>query len=485
VRGHARARRADGGVLSQQVVCLERRRQDLHALVDALAGVEKAGVEKALDAAYALPSPKDCADLETLTGQQPRPADPTKRAELEALEGRLSEVKALLDTSRYPLALEKARALEPQVVATGYLPLVAEARFHLGWLQALQGEKEQGAALLEQAVLDAEAGRADRLEVSVLNKLLYVEGERERFELATRWARLGQATLQRLGGDAVLEGDLLVNGANLSLMQGQPEAARKQLEEASTLLGKALAPGHPKRARVTFTLGRTLLELGAYADAAKVLEEALRQTEAAVGPRHLDVARRHQALSMALRGQEDFTRALEHARASVALHRELLGGTHLKLSEALDEEGMSLLGLKRYEEALKIYEEALAVKRQQLEADDEELHYSYDGIGQALLGLGRTRDALEPLKKAVGFTSAEEDSLGEAGFALAQALHKEGHTGDARAEATKAGEHFKASGRAPRADAVRTWLESLPPEEKVKPAKFTKKSSRTERKRRK
>jgi len=468
-------------LLSQRVVCLERRRQDLHALVDALAGVEKTGVEKALDAAHALPSPKDCADLEALTGQQPRPADPVKQAELAVLEGELAEVKALLDTSRYPRALEKARALEPRVVATGYLPLVAELRFHLGWLQALQGDKAQGAEVLEQAVFDAEAGRADRLEVSVLNKLLYVEAERERFDHATRWARLGKATLQRLGGDAVLEGDLLVNGANVALYQGRPEDAREQLEEASTLLAKALEPGHPKRARVTFMLGRTLLELGSYAESVKVLEEALRQTEAAVGPRHLDVARRHQALSMALRGQEDFTRALTHASASVALHRELLGNTHLQLSEALDEEGMSLLGLKRYEEALKVYEEALAVKRQRLEADDEVLHYSYDGVGQALLGLGRTREALEPLRKAVAFTNADQDSLGESGFALAQALHQEGQPGEARAEAARAGEHFKASGRAARAEAVRTWLESLPPEGQVK---RTKKSLRTERKRR-
>ncbi|HZI09960.1 MAG TPA: serine/threonine-protein kinase, partial [Myxococcus sp.] len=413
-------------LLSQRVVCLERRRKDLGALVEALEGVDRAGVDKALDAAYALPSPQDCADLEALTGQQPRPADPAKRAELDALEGGLSEVKALLDTSRYPRALEKARELEPKVLATGYLPLMAEVRFHLGWLQALQGQKEQGAAALAQAVYDAEAGRADRLEVAVLNKLLYVEGELERFEHARHWARLGLATVKRVGGDAVLEADLLVNQANLALMEDKPGEARAFLEEASTTLAGALEPGHPKRARVAFTLGRTLLEMGAYAEAAKVLEDALWQTEAAVGPKHLDVARRHQALSMVWREQGDFAKALKHAQQSVALHRELLGSGHLKLAEALDEEGMSLLALGRYEEALKDYEEALAVKRQQLDADDEQLQYSYDGVGQALLGLGRAKEALEPLRKAVAFTSAQEDSLGESGFALAKALFKEG-----------------------------------------------------------
>ncbi|WP_275902266.1 protein kinase domain-containing protein [Myxococcus vastator] len=454
-------------LFTQRVVCLERRHKDLRALVGALSQVDKAGVEKALDAAYALPSPEDCADVEALASQQPRPSDPALRAELESLEGALSEVKALVDTSRYPQALAAANAVESRVLAARYAPLTAELRFHQGWLLAVLGEKEKGAGLLEQAVYDATAGRADRLEVSVLNKLFYVEGERERFEHASRWARLGQATLQRLGGDAVLRGDLLVNGANLALMRGQTREARALLEEANTVLADALAPGHPKRARVTFLLGRVLLELGDFAEAARVMEEALRQTEAAVGPRHLDVARRHQGLSMALREQREFARALEHARASVALHRELLGDSHLKLAEALDEEGMSLLALGRNEEALKVYEAALAVKRAQLGPDDEDLQYSYDGVGQALLGLGRTREALVPLRKAVAFTDAQEDSLGESGFALARALWKEGQGAEARAEAAKARERFTASGRTLQADAVRAWLEALPPEAKA------------------
>ncbi len=163
-------------LLSQRVVCLERRRKDMRGAGGSAGRRGQGGVEKSLDAVYALPSPQDCADLEALSGQQPRPVDPVRRAELEQLEGQLSEVKAQLDMSRLRPALEQALALEPQVLATGYLPLMAELRFHLGWLQAQQGEKDQGAGLLEQAVYDAEAGRADRLRVSVLNKLLYRGG---------------------------------------------------------------------------------------------------------------------------------------------------------------------------------------------------------------------------------------------------------------------------------------------------------------------
>ncbi|WP_304504068.1 tetratricopeptide repeat protein [Corallococcus sp. EGB] len=457
-------------LLSQRFVCLERRRKDLGALVATLQTADAALVDKSLDAAWALPSPGDCADVESLTELQPRPADPAKRAELDELETTLAEVKAHVDLSRMPKALELAKGAEARVMATGYLPLMAELRFHLGWAQAVLGDKAAGGAVLEQAVYDAEAGRADRLAVAVMNKLLFVDGEQEQFALAQRWGRLGEATLKRVGGDAVLESDLKVNGANLALMQEHPDEALRLLEQASELLAKTLPEGHPKRARVAFTLGRTLLETGKSAQAVTVLKDSLAQTEKAMGPVHLDTARRHQALSMALREQRDFTAALEHARVSVTLHRTLLGNQSVKLAEALDEEGMCLLALKRYPDALRDYEEALKVKQEKLGPDDELVYYSLDGVGQALLGLGRTRDAIGPLKQALSFKDAQEDSLGESGFALAQALWKEGEVGEARDAASQALARFRSSGRTAQSKEVEAWLSARPaPAVKVVP----------------
>ena len=457
-------------LLSLRVVCLERRRLELQSLVKVLTEVDRTGVEKALDAAHSLPSPQDCADLEALSQQQPRPADPARRAELERLEGRLAEVRSLLELSRYAPALEQVLQLQPQVLATDYLPLVAELRFHHGWLQSLLGNKEEGARLMEQAVYDAEAGRADKLEVSILGKLVFAEGKRKRFEHAEQWGRLGAATLRRLGGEPVLEADLLLNRANLALMREQPEEARQLLERAQGLQAQALPSGHPKRARVSFTLGMTLLDLGELEPATQRLREALAQTEAAVGPLHLDVARRHHALSNVLRERKDFTGALGHARAAVDLQRRLVGPQHLDVAYALDELGMSLLALGQHEEALRVYQESLEMKRALVESEqDEDLLYSHDGVGQALLGLGRTREALEPLRRAVAFPEAPEDVLADSGFALARALWQEGQKAEARVEAARAQERFTQAGKAQRANEVGAWLQSLP-EEKSKAA---------------
>ncbi|WP_375771388.1 serine/threonine-protein kinase [Archangium gephyra] len=471
-------------LLSRRVVCLERRRKDLGALVGVLAEADGALVEKALDAAHALPALQECADAESLSEQQRLPSDAAKRADIARLEERLAEVKAMVDAGRYPAALEKARQLEAPVLATTHLPLVAELRFHLGWLQEQLGESTEAAKLLSQAVYDAEAGRADRLKVSILNKLLFVEDGQKHFGQAEGWGGLAGATLRRLGGEPVLESDVLVNRANLEMSQGRPAEARALLEQARVLQGKALAAGHPKRARTTFLLGRVMLELGEGPKAVALLEEALKQTEASVGALHPDMARRHLLLSYSLREMGQHAQALEHARAAAGVREALFGKDSVQAAEAVDEVGMCLLDLKRHEEALAAFEQALAAKRKALPPEDEQLQYSYDGVGQALLGLGREKDAVEPLRQAVAFTSAPPDVLAVSGFALARALWVTGQQPEARAEAARARERFTQAGMAPRVSEVDTWLESLPKEEpkpeksKRRPVKPTRRPTR-------
>ncbi|WP_338273686.1 serine/threonine-protein kinase [Corallococcus caeni] len=461
--------------LDRQVVCLERRRKDLRATVDLLTRADAALVEKSVDMAHALPALHECEDVESLAEQQRRPSDPALRGEIEGLEDRLSEVRAQVDAGRYPAALAAVKALEAPVEKTGYLPLKAEMRFHLGWLQEQTGQSPEASRLLSRAVFDAEAGRADRLKVAILNKLLYVEDGQKHFDPAANWGALAEATLQRLGGEPVLEADVKVNQANLAISQGHVDEARKRLEEASALYDKALPPEHPKRARTLFLLGRLVLGSGDAKGALPLLESSLARTEAAVGPVHPDVARRHGLLSLALREAGEPERALPHAQAVVDLYKRFHGDKSPQVAEALDELGMCQLGMKRYDDALKTYEQALALKRELLPADDEGLQPSYDGVGQALLGLGRARDSVAPLQQAVSFASAPPDALAESGFALARALYQTGQTPEARAqargEATRARERFTESGLDARVGEVDSWLQTLPQESPRPPAR--------------
>ncbi|NTX05795.1 serine/threonine-protein kinase [Myxococcus sp. CA040A] len=457
--------------LDRQLVCLERRRKDFSATVELLSSADAALVEKSLDAALALPSLWECEDTEALAERQRMPTDPLRRADIELLEEKLSHVRARMDAGKHPQALEAVKALVAPVEATGYLPLRAETRFLNGWLLEQVGESPEAAKLLSSAVFDAEAGHADRLKVTALNKLLFVEDGLKHYEPAARWGSLAEATLERMGGDPVLLGDVRVNQANLAISQDLYEEAKTRVEEAQALYEKSLPAEHPKRARTTFLLAHVVHSLGDSTRALALMEDALQKTTAAMGPQHPDVARRHGLLSMTLRELKQDAQALPHAQAVADIFQAIYGADSPKFAEALDEVGMCQLGMGRFEDALKTYERSLALKRKTLPVDDEKLQPSYDGVGQALLGLGRVGESVEPLRLAVTFASAPPDALAESGFALAKALVQSGQSPEARGEATRARGWFTEAGLDTRVGDVDTFLAALPVPAPVKPAR--------------
>jgi len=444
-------------LLSRRLGCLERRRRDLRAVVAMLAEADAKLAEKAVDAAHALPSLQECADLEALAEQPRLPEDPARRAELERLGGLLAEVKALADGGRIRPALEKAGQMESAVAAAGYAPLTAEWRFRRGAAEDQVGDSEAARRDLLQASMDAEAGHADRLMVAALAKLLFVEGKLGRFDRADDWGGLAEAALRRIGGgEPELEADLRVSQGVMETTRRRFDQAQGWLERAQSLQA-ALPPGHPKRARIAFLLGNVLLQRGERARAAELLEIALEQTQAAVGPLHPDMARRHLLVAVVMRELGKPEQALEHARAAVDIRSQVLGKETEPTAESMDELGQCLLALKRYAEALEVYQAGLAIKQKALPPGDEQLQYTYDGVGQALLGLGRVKEAVVPLRQAVAITAAPPDVLAESGFALARALWEAGDHAGALAEAEKAQARFVEAKEEARAAEVTSW----------------------------
>jgi tetratricopeptide (TPR) repeat protein/predicted Ser/Thr protein kinase len=227
-------------LLAIRMVCLDRRRQDLGALTSLLAEADAKVVEKAVDAAAALPSLQSCQDIVSLTEAPPLPADPGARATVERLGEKLSQVKVLADAGRYKAGLELAQQLEPQVAATEYLPLQAELRFHLGWLMQQQGQGKDGIGQLEQAFDLAESSRSDRARLEVLVKLIHTFANNGHPEEAERWGKVAGAILKRLGGEPSLAFDLMGNLGNVALLRGRYQEAWDYFERARALAASSL-----------------------------------------------------------------------------------------------------------------------------------------------------------------------------------------------------------------------------------------------------
>ncbi|QSQ26164.1 tetratricopeptide repeat protein [Pyxidicoccus parkwayensis] len=447
-------------LMSLRMVCLERRRKDLGALVGQLTEADGKVVERAVDATAALPSLSQCGDVEALTEQTPRPANPRLRASIDQLDARLAEVKALFDAGRYPKALEEAKRLQPGVDAAEWLPLQAELRNHLGWLQVQMGDADAGLRELEKALDAAEASRSDRMRLEILIRLIFAQANHGQTGQAERWGEVAQALLTRLGGEPLLAMDLMGNLGNICLMQGRYPQARDFFEKARALQEDTLGSEHPKRAKVSFSLGLVALRQGESSRAIQFLTEALQQTEAAKGADHPEMGNRHAMLATALRESGDAARALTHAQAALEVRKAALGPEHPLVADALDEVGMCLIDLKRHDEALATFQRAVELKRNALGEEDSDLSYSYDGIGQVLLAQGRAADAIEPLRKALAYEEAEPEALAQTGFALARALWQTGtELANSRAEAVRARERFAELQKTARVTEIDLWLE--------------------------
>jgi eukaryotic-like serine/threonine-protein kinase len=450
-------------LLAVRMVCLERRRQDLGALASLLTEADARVVDKAVDAAAALPSLSPCQDIVSLAEQPPLPVDPAVRATIEQLGGRIAQVKALNDAGRYKAGLELARQLEPEVVATTYLPLQAELRYHQGWLLLHAGQGADSILQLEQSLSAAESSRSDRLRLEVLSKLIYAFANHGRPEEAERWGKQATAILKRVGGEPSLALDLMGNLGAVALLRGRYQEAWDYFDRARALAETTLGPEDPKRAKVTVSLGMAAMNLKDYPRAIALLTEGVRQTEAAKGKQHPDVAARHTALARAYRERGDLARALAHVQEALTVRRAVLGSEHPAVADTLDELGMSFLALKRYGDSLTTFREALAIKRKVLGEDHPDLSYSYDGVGQALLGQGSAAEALAPLRKALSYEDTEPELLAQAGFALAQAIWAVGQEpARAREEARKARQRYVKLEEPEQVKEIDTWLEAHP-----------------------
>jgi tetratricopeptide (TPR) repeat protein/predicted Ser/Thr protein kinase len=464
-------------LLSMRMVCLDRRRKDLGALTGLLTEADGKMVEKAVDAASALPSLQPCQDIASLAEQPPLPADPAKKAVIEQLGGQVAEVKALHDAGRYKAGVELARKLEPEVIAATYLPLQAELRYHLGWLLQQNGQAEDGIQQLEQAFDTAEVSRSDRIRLEVLTKLIFTQVNNGHPQEAERWGKVAQAILQRVGGEPALTIDLMGNLGYVALQRGRYQESRDYFEKARALVDAHLKPEDPKRAKVTHGLGLVALRLAEYPLAIQLFTESIQQTEAAKGKQHPEVATRHTMLATAYRESGNLEKALEHVQQALAVRRAVQGPEHPSVADTMDELGMGLIALKRYDEAVKTFTEALEIKRKALGEDHPDLQYSYDGVGQALLAGGKAQEAIEPLRKAMAYEDAEPEGLAQTGFGLAKALWDGANQPEqARAEAQKARELYVKLEKPEQVAEITAWLEAH--EEPPKPAPVAKRPAR-------
>jgi tetratricopeptide (TPR) repeat protein len=399
-------------VLDRRVACLEGQLTKLRAVVDTMAGADKAAVEKAAETASRLADPALCGAADVLNALVLPPEGKEAQARVAAARERLAELEALRSLGHRAEAIEGVRALFQEAEAIGYRPLVAEVGLAFG--SALRGKASSGESrkTLEKALYAAEAGHHERvalgLWLEIATHAIWSEG---RYEEAERALGHAEAYLERLEGDSerIM---LLERRSSLYRAQGRIAEGTQAARDAVALAEKVFGAGSIRLAAVLMELG-IMLHLSGENDASiQAFSRGIAIAEAQLGKEHPSVGVLLTNLGAVHMDRKRYPEAVEVLQRAVDIIGRSLG-PGAPLSSAFSDLGDALLGMGRPAEALEIARRGLAIDEAVLGPKHPNRARALARVAEARAGVGRWEEAgPEFLQAYVLAAASEEPTLG-------------------------------------------------------------------------
>ncbi|HEX6204111.1 MAG TPA: serine/threonine-protein kinase, partial [Thermoanaerobaculia bacterium] len=419
-------------LLDLRIACLDRRLDELDALAGLLLTAGPEALRQAPQAAASLPPLANCSEVTLLTAPLPPPRQREAARRASAVERQLAAARALRDTGQEPLALDAARAAREEAERLAHPPLVAEARQAVGDLEERMGDFAAAAETLFAALVAAQEGRHDEVVARTLADLVWVSGyDLARYDEAHRWAELGEATLDRLGGAPALAGELHNAVGSVLMQEGRYDEAAAALERAIAAFGRVYGTGHYQTAKALNNLANVRHSQGRLAEALELQERVVALFTTELGGEHAITAMAHQNLGATLAALGRPDEARRHHQRSYDVRRRLFGEESYWTASALL--NLALLDLAdetRQQEAVAGLERGLAIYRGTLGEEHPFLAYPLAGLGRAELQGGRPERAVPLLEDALARWEASgvvtRQELGADRFALARALWESG-----------------------------------------------------------
>ncbi len=477
-RDTCEASRERGGesaaVLGPRMQCLERRRQEVKALAEVLAQVDGQALGQVGQVMERLVPLAACGDPSHLAAREANlPDDPTVRARLEELQGRLTQVRALFIAGHTARGLEQARSLVEAAEATGVRPLMAEAWLALARLQsnasdaagAVESSHRAARAFLasgqtvgvlhawmelvtalqfqgQQSAREQElwlqyldeglhaVGNPPGLRAEYEKRLAYIRTVQGGYARGLAHARKAVALQEKLHGPESVElANALVEQLRAGALVGEYEEAMAAGQRALAYWKSTVGLEHPSTLRVMNLMGVVQAKTWHLADGAATYEQMLAIMRRMPEAGHIELVSTLNNLAVIYVEQERYAEGeplLEQALSVLDEHqaRESLHGIICLQSLA---ESKYLRG--EYAESLRLSRQSLALAEKSVSPRHLALAVVLTTVGDAELKAGsatRAREALERAMKLLEAEPAHPKEAGHARFSLARALHATG-----------------------------------------------------------
>ncbi|MCX4245138.1 protein kinase domain-containing protein [Paraliomyxa miuraensis] len=436
--------RAPAEVLGLRGACLERQREHFAATVEVLLRADAQTVTRAQEQLAHLPVPTACSNDELLLlGVRPPPAD---QAEAVAELRRTLAHGQAERLAGHPL---RARALAAPTLATaqalGYRPLLAEALTEAGEIALDLSERDQGLALLQQAVDLAEASHHDQLAARVWLDLVFEATSELRDETRGRSElRRARAASERIEAGPVTRSRLELVGGMLEWLAGDRGAAEIAMRAALAALDDPDA--EPRAARLIRPaylghLAKLVAEDARMDEALALRREALAAAERGLGPDHPGVAAHAFALAQTLQAMDRNDEAIAPLERAASLWLRGPGAPDPELGTALLSLTQLALAAGELERADRLAHDAAATFARSLPA----VHHRHGDARMALAAVAAQRGDLPAALAEFEHAAAHyEQSLGADARILVDVHENAGVAALQAQRYDEAREHFSA-----------------------------------------
>jgi tetratricopeptide (TPR) repeat protein/predicted Ser/Thr protein kinase len=271
--------------LSLRLGCLDERLAAAHALTDALARADARVVEHAASAAIDLPDLGRCSQLGLLRAAAKPPEGGDKKEMVGRLRRRMNELKLLADTGHFESVAGDLRALEQDIRAADYPPLLAD--FDLLLLTSLWANVGLPASQPERIREALRAAASSGYEEATAGALVGLVGVAYRNAALSDLAyEQADAVLQHLGNPSELRSWLETNESMTLYARGRLREAIAHARRSLEIKRRHVPPDGRDLGASEANLCLYLHVNGQTADALAACERAVRMLATEVGWGH-------------------------------------------------------------------------------------------------------------------------------------------------------------------------------------------------------
>ncbi|EDM81313.1 serine/threonine kinase family protein [Plesiocystis pacifica SIR-1] len=421
--------------VAQRLSCFDVRREALGDLRDELlasapGNADARALDRALEAADALPPIARCLEGNYLRATEPVPDDPTKEREVGLARREL----ARLDTKRRlgdaDEASEGLGDLRARVEALDFPALSAELTLFEARLALDLDRTDEADAKFKAAYLAAEAaGHAALVREAGIARLPIMSQRAASLEALDSWAEIVEAKLER-GGEPLEWANFHAAMFEVETARGAMEAARHHGEEALRLREEVLGPEHVRVAESLSSLSYNALVLGRHDHGQSLAERALDILDGQRRPSHRLVLAARRNLARHFMARREMERALEVHVETLRLAEAEFGPEHSQVAEELMSMGGIYLNLGKLPEARAHLERALAIHERVFGPEHMRVAADLSMLGMVVLRQGEPQTGIEHLERALKLGEGREGRELERATTANYLGHAYGELGD-------------------------------------------------------